>query len=107
QVYDDDETMAAFARATRLHEAWRDLRVSLMQEAAATGMPVVRHTWLAYPNDPASATVHEQFFLGRDVLVAPVLDAGASSVRAYLPAGSGAWRHVFGKGDVDGGDLGA
>lgn len=107
QVYDDDETMMAFAHATRLQRAWRDLRVNLMQEAAATGMPVVRHTWLAYPDDPVSATVHEQFFLGRDVLVAPVLDAGASSVRAYLPAGSGAWRHVFGKGDVDGGDLGA
>lgn len=106
QVYDDDETMAAFARATRLHAAWRDLRGRLMDEAAATGIPVVRHAWLAYPNDPATTTVHEQFFLGPDVLVAPVLEEGADFVRAYLPAASGRWRHVFEGGEFDAGEHG-
>lgn len=106
QVFDDDATMVAFARATRLHASWRDLRVMLMQEAAATGMPVVRHPWLAYPNDPVTAGLREQFFLGPDVLVAPVLDPGAASVRAYLPAASGTWRHVFGEGDFDAGESG-
>lgn len=106
QVFDDDATMVAFARATRLHAAWRDLRVMLMQEAAATGMPVVRHPWLAYPNDQVTAGLREQFFLGPDVLVAPVLAPGAASARAYLPAGSGTWRHVFGEGDFEAGESG-
>ena len=66
-----------------------------MNEAAATGMPVVRHPWLAYPDDPACTGLHSQFFLGPDLLVAPVVHEGATSVTAYLPGGTGAWSHVF------------
>lgn len=106
QVFDDDATMAAFARATHLHAAWRDLRVALMRDAAATGMPVVRHPWLAYPDDPVTPALREQFFLGPHVLVAPVLDPGAVAVRAYLPAGSGTWKHLFGGGSLDASEHG-
>lgn len=95
QVYSDERTLEDFARAARLHAAWRDLRVELMTEAAASGMPVVRHPWLAYPDDPACAGLHTQFFLGPDLLVAPVVHRGASTVAAYLPSGSGSWTHVF------------
>lgn len=93
QVYSDAGTRAEFAHAARLHASWRELRVSLMAEAHATGMPVARHPWLQYPADPACADLTEQFFLGPDLLVAPVLREGATTVAAYLPAGSGAWRH--------------
>lgn len=93
QVYSTAETRGAFARAARLHAQWVDLRRELMRQAAATGVPVVRHPWLQYPADAQCADLTGQFFLGPDLLVAPVLQAGASSVRAYLPAGSGTWRH--------------
>lgn len=93
QVYSTAETRDAFAHASSLHAGWVDLRRELMAQAAATGMPVVRHPWLQYPGDPQCADLTEQFFLGPDLLVAPVLQAESSSVRAYLPAGSGAWRH--------------
>ncbi len=96
QVYSDAATRAAFAGAARLHAQWRDLRElreGLMVEAFETGMPVVRHPWLQYPDDPTCERLTRQFFLGPSLLVAPVLDEGATSVRAYLPADSGAWRH--------------
>lgn len=93
QVYSDDGTRASFARAAALHASWRELRARLMAEARATGMPVARHSWLQYPHDPVCADLAEQLFLGPDLLVAPVLREGATTVRAYLPAGSGAWRH--------------
>ncbi len=95
QVYDDEETLADFARAARLHAAWRPLRGRLLAEAAASGMPVVRHMWLEYPHDPVSAGLERQFLLGPDMLVAPVWQRGGGTVRAYLPAGSGAWLHAF------------
>jgi len=95
QVYSDEQTLADFARAARLHAAWRELRVALMHEAAATGMPVIRHSWLAYPDDPACTGNHAQFFLGPDLLVAPVVKQGTDRVAAYLPSGSGTWTHVF------------
>ncbi len=95
QVYSNEATLADFARAARLHAAWRELRTSLMAEGATTGMPVARHPWLAFPDDPVCASLHTQFFLGTDLLVAPVVHAGAERVAAYLPGGSGAWTHVF------------
>jgi alpha-glucosidase len=95
QVYSDETTLADFARAARLHAAWRGLRTTLMAEAAATGMPVVRHPWLAYPDDAVCAGLHTQFFLGPDLLVAPVVHERAERVTAYLPSVSGAWTHVF------------
>ena len=95
QVYSTQETLADFARAARLHAAWRELRSELMAEAAATGMPVVRHSWLAFPDDQRTVRLTSQFFLGDELLVAPVVNPGANAVRAYLPAGSGVWTHAF------------
>jgi alpha-glucosidase len=56
-------------------------------------MPVARHPWLQYPEDANCEDLARQYFLGPNLLVAPVLDEGARSVRAYLPAASGTWRH--------------
>jgi len=95
QVYSDERTLSDFARSTRTFVAWRDLRRELMAEARASGLPVVRHPWLAYPEDDATRRLHSQLFLGRGVLVAPVVHPGRSAVSAYLPAGSGRWIDAY------------
>lgn len=104
QVYTDEQTRADFARAARTFVAWRGLRRELMAEARACGLPVVRHAWLAYPEDPASRRVHSQLFLGRGVLVSPVMHPGRSAVGAYLPAGSGRWTDPYTGAAYDAGD---
>jgi alpha-glucosidase (family GH31 glycosyl hydrolase) len=40
-----------------------------------------------YPEDVDAASLTTQFLLGRDILVAPVLDQGATRVHVYLPPG--------------------
>ncbi len=104
QVYSNEQTLSDFARAARLHAAWRGLRRELMAEAAARGLPLVRHPWLAYPEDPRTLTAGGQFFLGRSVLVAPVMHQGRVTASAYLPAGSGEWLDPFGGATHDAGD---
>lgn len=106
QVYTDELTLADFARAARTFVAWRGLRRELMEEASSRGLPVVRHPWLAYPEDPATRRLHGQFFLGRGVLVAPVTHPGRASVSAYLPAGSGRWTDPYTGVTHDAGDGG-
>jgi alpha-glucosidase len=94
QVYDDPELLDHFARCAKLYNAWGFLRKSRVKEAAASGIPVARHPFLLYPDDPEVADLtYEEFFLGDHVLVAPVLDAGAVTKRVYLPQGR--WRHVW------------
>jgi alpha-D-xyloside xylohydrolase len=41
-----------------------------------------------FPADSAAWDVDDQFLLGPDVLVAPVLEPGVTARRVYLPAGA-------------------
>ena len=61
---------------------------SAVRECATTGMPVMRALWLHYPDDPAAIARDDEYLWGRDVLVAPVVEKGATSRRVYLPRGS-------------------
>jgi alpha-glucosidase/alpha-D-xyloside xylohydrolase len=57
------------------------------REAHDTGMPIVRALWLHYPDDRVAVARGDQYLWGRDMLVAPVVEKGASSRDLYLPAG--------------------
>lgn len=85
QVYDPGE-VEFFARMTRIYAALAPYRARVVAEAARTGMPAIRHTWLMYPDSPAAES-DRQFFFGPKLLVAPVLKPDSASVRVHLPAG--------------------
>ncbi|HET7698181.1 MAG TPA: TIM-barrel domain-containing protein [Vicinamibacterales bacterium] len=61
---------------------------SAVRETAQTGMPILRAMWLHHPDDPAAVSRGDQYFWGRDLLVAPVVEKGAASRRVYLPRAS-------------------
>lgn len=84
---DDPETIAHFRRFTRIHDALRPELEALADEAAETGMPMVRHMMLEFPDDPATHALSNQYMLGPDLLVAPVTERGATERRLYLPEG--------------------
>lgn len=60
---------------------------TVFEEAARTGLPVIRPLMLEYPTDRATYRLDTQFLIGSDLLVAPVLTEGATSRQVYLPAG--------------------
>ena len=61
---------------------------SLMYEASASGMPVMRPLFLEFPEDKACYTDKNLTFMyGPSVLVANVVDEGAKTRTVYLPAG--------------------
>ena len=58
-----------------------------VRECHDTGMPIIRAMWLHYPDDPIAVARGDQYLWGRDILVAPVVEKGATSRRGYLPRG--------------------
>jgi len=68
--------------------------LSVMREAHETGMPPMRPYLLEFPDDPRSWTVADAYLFGPDLLVAPVLEAGARRWPVYLPAGA-RWRDAW------------
>jgi alpha-glucosidase/alpha-D-xyloside xylohydrolase len=60
---------------------------SAVRECCQTGMPIMRALWLHYPDDAAAAGRGDEYLWGRDILVAPVTEKGATSRKLYLPRG--------------------
>jgi alpha-glucosidase len=60
---------------------------TLFHEASETGAPVLRPLVYEFQSDPAMADVADEAMLGPWLLVAPVLDAGASTKTVRLPGG--------------------
>jgi alpha-glucosidase (family GH31 glycosyl hydrolase) len=60
---------------------------STVRECANTGMPVMRALWLHYPDDPVAVARADEYLWGRHILVAPVIERGATTRSVYLPRG--------------------
>ncbi|XP_040383902.1 sulfoquinovosidase-like [Oryza brachyantha] len=106
QFYSNSRTLAHFARCAKIYKAWEFYRIQLVEEAAKKGLPVARHLFLHYPEDRrVQKMAHQQFLVGTELLVVPVLDKGRSTVAAYFPAASdgAAWRHVWTGDELGGG----
>jgi alpha-glucosidase (family GH31 glycosyl hydrolase) len=85
--YSDAETLALFAHYTREHTALLPYLYAYAKEASETGAPMMRHLFLEYPDDPAVYGLDTEYLLGRELLVAPVVEQGATGRPVYLPAG--------------------
>ena len=82
----DSQTVRIYRRLSRLHIAALPLVARLWRRAARTGMPIARPLWLAVPGDPVAARQDQEWMLGHDVLVAPVVVSGARARRVVLPS---------------------
>ena len=71
------------------------------KECCDTGLPLMRSLWLHYPQDAAAVARGDQFLWGRDILVSPVVEKGASVRRLYLPKGP--WCDYWTEERIDGG----
>jgi len=60
---------------------------SAFHEAYASGAPIARALWTEFPTDSSVDTVDDEYMFGPSLLVHPVTNEGAKSVKVYLPAG--------------------
>jgi sulfoquinovosidase len=83
----DKQTVRIYNRLSLLHERAVPLILHLWRQADRTGIPPTRPLWLAYPGDRHAARQDQEWLLGPDLLVAPVITQGATARRVYFPAG--------------------
>jgi len=74
---------------------------SAVRECTLTGMPIMRGLWLHYPDDPIAVGRGDEYLWGRYLLVAPVVEQGATSRQVYLPRGE--WYDFWTSEHFDGG----
>jgi len=98
-----DQYVWTFGKATqKICEKFIKLRYKLLPyiytqfvKSSETGEPIQRPLVFDYQNDPTCRQIDDQYLFGRDILVAPILEAGMSSRHVYLPEGE--WYHFESK----------
>ena len=74
---------------------------SAVRECCETGLPILRALWLHYPDDAVAVSRGDEYLWGRDMLVAPVTEKGATSRQLYLPRG--VWYDFWTEEKIEGG----
>ena len=89
-----DEEHAEYCRAAgRIHLKFAEKIISLARHASVAGEPIIRYLEYVFPHQ-GFEKVTDCFMLGDDVLVAPVVEAGAHTRTLRLPDGN--WEYVDG-----------
>jgi myogenesis-regulating glycosidase len=86
----DAEVSDLCRHAADLHVQFGAEFERVARESVETGYPMVRALVWAYGDDPETETIWDQFLLGDNWLVAPVVVMGGRSRDVYLPDGQ--WR---------------
>jgi alpha-D-xyloside xylohydrolase len=86
------EVMEATRRLLALREALRPYITRAMRRYHEAGIPPMRAVGFDFPDDP-SADAPDQYLFGDGMLIAPVVEAGATHRLVHLP--TGVWQHAF------------
>lgn len=68
---------------------------TLFHDCATSGLPIMRPLWMHFAQDERSFTEEDQFLLGHDLLVKPIVNGGIEATSVFLPGLDTVWYHVF------------
>jgi alpha-D-xyloside xylohydrolase len=85
--------LANYLTYARLHVALFPYLYSYARASADAGLPIIRPLVLMSPTDPATFAIDDQYLLGEELLVAPVVGDNAQTRSVYLPQGG--WYDFF------------
>lgn len=83
----DEQTREICRKFIRLRYQLLPYLYDLFYQCEKTGLPILRPLVLHYQDDLEALNLNEEFLVGENLLVAPVLDQGATRKLVYLPAG--------------------
>ena len=96
------EAFDIYKKYSILHMSLFPYRYAAAQEAAKTGMPLLRALVLNWQDDARARTAKDEYMFGPDFLVAPVINEGLQRA-VYLPPG--AWVNYWTGERVAGGKV--
>lgn len=81
------ETMTSIKKYIELRYRFLPYIYTLFYESEQTGVPVVRPLVMEYPKDEKTYQCSDQFLVGSQLLIAPILRPGQTHRAVYLPEG--------------------
>jgi alpha-D-xyloside xylohydrolase len=89
-----DEAYLILKNYMLLRERLRPYLMAQMRVAHEKGLPPMRPLFVDFPGDSTCYAVEDEYMFGPDLLVAPVVEAGARRKNVYLPASS-SWKNAW------------
>jgi len=83
----DEETLSIYRKYARLHTSLFPYIYSYAKQASERGLPIIRSLFLLYPEDERAHRECYEYFLGDELLVAPIYDE-KDERSVYLPEGT-------------------
>lgn len=83
-----DKVVDIYRKYVKLHYRFLPYIYDLLFESQITGLPVMRPLVLHYEDDENTFNLNNQFLVGENMLVAPVVEQGATKRMVYLPVGT-------------------
>lgn len=99
-----EDNYRILSRYLFIRERLRPYIRECMKEASKTGAPVMRPLFFDFPQDQTSWDIEDSYMFGPDLLVSPVMEAGADTRQVYLPAGCN-WVDAYTKQTYQGGQT--
>ncbi|MFC4557595.1 glycoside hydrolase family 31 protein [Virgibacillus kekensis] len=85
QFGEDNE--AIIKKYIKMRYTWMPQLYSLFYQASVKGLPVMRPLLMEFPEDKKTYNLNDQFMIGDNVIMAPILAPSVTDRSVYLPAG--------------------
>ncbi len=82
------------ARYAQLHQHIAPYTLKVIQQNA----PIIRPIWWLDPTDTIAQAIDDEYLVGDELLVAPIIEKGAVARNIYLPKGK--WRNYWNESEI-------
>lgn len=96
----DKRTLDIYRKYLNLRYRFIPYLYDQFKHEESTGLPVMRPLVLNYENDRKCRQLNDEYMIGNDILVAPIVTEGATERLVYLPAGQ--WVDFWSHAEYDG-----
>ncbi|TFF93414.1 MAG: alpha-glucosidase [Promethearchaeota archaeon] len=93
QFDEDEKVLQHIAKFTQIHVHLTPYLKALSEEYQKSGIPPMRPLFLHYENDEAVHNLKYQYLLGKDLLIAPVVNKKKTNWDVYIPETE--WIHLW------------
>lgn len=99
--FNDSKVIEHTRAMLALRESYTVLFDRLSNESVTNGWPMVRPLWWTDPADSECQRIDDEFLLGNDLLVAPIVEKGSTKRDIYIPSGD--WVDQINNTQIEGG----
>ena len=86
-----EETQRLFVKAIELRKSLQPYVIECSKKVSKEGYTLMRPLVFDFADDPEALAQESEYMFGPKYLVCPVLEAGVTSWKVYLPENEGGW----------------